>query len=283
MSALTGCIQGIGLLGPGLADWRAARALLASGASYVAAPTVLPPPAVLPAAERRRAGRVIRLALAVGAEALDAATAASAADATSADAAVASRAADYARQLPTVFTSSGGDGDNCHELCESLASGDRQISPTRFHNSVHNAAAGYWSIAYGCTLASTSVCAGDGSFGAGLVEALTQLACGAPAVLLLAYDAAYPPPLYAARPIPDAFGVALLLVAPASAGELPRLQVALNDAPAAPMQQSAFESLRASIPAARSLPLLERLAQRRGGTVILDYLDTARLAVEVQP
>lgn len=275
MSALTGCIQGIGVLGPGLTDWRAARALLASETSYVAAPAVLPPPAVLPAAERRRAGRVIRLALAVGAEALDAATAATAATAAS--------AADYARRLPTVFTSSGGDGDNCHELCVSLASGDRQISPTRFHNSVHNAAAGYWSIAYGCTMASTSVCAGDGSFGAGLVEALTQLACGAPAVLLLAYDAAYPPPLHAVRPIPDAFGVALLLVAPASAAELPRLQVALSDAPAAPMQHSALESLRASIPAARSLPLLERLAQRRGGTVILDYLDTARLAVEVQP
>jgi hypothetical protein len=263
MSTLTGCIQGIGMLGPGIADWQAARALLASEQPYVAAPTVLPPPAVLPPAERRRAGRVIRLALAVGAEALGA----------SAD----------ARLLPTVFTSSGGDGDNCHELCVSLASGDRQISPTRFHNSVHNAAAGYWSIAYDCTRASTSLCAGDASFGAGLVEALSQLACGAPAVLLLAYDANYPQPLYAMRPIPDALGVALLLVAPASAPDLPRLQVALSDAPAAPMEQAAFESMRASIPAARSLPLLERLAQRRAGTVILDYLDTARLAVEVQP
>jgi hypothetical protein len=263
MGTLTGCIQGIGVLGPGLADWPAARALLAGEQPYVAAPTVLPPPAVLPPAERRRAGRVIRLALAVGAEALGA-------------------AAD-ARQLPTVFTSSGGDGDNCHELCVSLASGDRQISPTRFHNSVHNAAAGYWSIAYGCTRASTSLCAGDASFGAGLVEALSQLACGAPAVLLLAYDANYPQPLYAMRPIPDAFGVALLLVAPASAPDLPRLQVALSDAPAQHIEQAAFESMRASIPAARSLPLLERLAQRRAGTVILDYLDTARLAVEVQP
>jgi hypothetical protein len=269
MSTLTGCIQGIGVLGPGLSDWSATRALLTRDEAYVAAPTVLPPPAVLPPAERRRAGRVIRLALAVGAEALGAATASS--------------SADYARLLPTVFTSSGGDGDNCHELCVTLASGDRQISPTRFHNSVHNAAAGYWSIAYGCTRASTSLCAGDASFGAGLIEALSQLACGAPAVLLLAYDANYPQPLYAMRPIPDAFGVALLLVAPASAPQLPRLQVALSEAPVAPMEQAAFESLRASIPAARSLPLLERLAQRRAGTVILDYLDTARLAVEVQP
>ena len=93
-------------------------------------------------------------------------------------------------------------------------SSERLISPTRFHNSVHNAAAGYWSIAYGCTEASTSLCAGDASFGAGLLEALAQLAAVAPAVLLLAYDADYPPPLHAKRPIADAFGVALLLTRP---------------------------------------------------------------------
>ncbi len=269
-STLTGCIQGIGVLGPGLADWPAARAVLAGNEPYVAAATVLPPPAVLPPAERRRAGRVIRLALAVGAEAL-------------ATAAAANGSTEGARRLPTVFSSSGGDGDNCHELCVTLASSDRQISPTRFHNSVHNAAAGYWSIAYGCTSASTSLCAGDASFGAGLLEALSQLACGAPAVLLLAYDANYPQPLYALRPIPDAFGIALLLVRSDTGTGLPQLQATLSDAAAAPMEQPALESLRASIPAARGLPLLERLAQRRAGSVVLDYLDSARMVVEVRP
>jgi hypothetical protein len=266
MSTLTGCIQSVGLLGPGLTDWNAARAVLNGERSHVAARSVLPLPGVLPPAERRRAGRVIKLALAVGAEALQPAHAPEAVD---------------VRALPTVFTSSGGDGDNCHEICASLASRERLISPTRFHNSVHNAAAGYWSIAYGCTEASTSLCAGDASFAAGLLEALAQLACGAPAVLLLAYDADYPQPLHAKRPIPDAFGVALLLRSPATGAALPRLQLSLSDAPAARMEHPGLESLRASIPAARSLPLLERLAQRRGGAVVLDYLDTARLVVEV--
>jgi len=262
MSTLTGCIQGVGMLGPGLADWSSARAVLNAETPYVTVRTVLPLPGVLPPAERRRAGRVIKIALAVGAEA------------------VAQAAAD-ARTLPTVFTSSGGDGDNCHEICLTLATRDRLISPTRFHNSVHNAASGYWSIAHGCTQASTSLCAGDASFAAGLLEALAQLACGARAVLLLAYDADYPQPLRAKRPIPDAFGTALLLTAPDSAVALPRLQLSLSDAPAATMANAELESLRRSIPAARSLPLLERLAQRRGGTVVLDYLDSARLAVEV--
>jgi hypothetical protein len=264
MSALTACIQGVGLLGPGLADWSEACAVLSGEMPYSAARTVLPLPGILPPAERRRAGRVIKLALAVGAEAV-------------------ARAAADARTLPTVFSSSGGDGDNCHEICMTLASRERLISPTRFHNSVHNAAAGYWSIAQGCTEASTSLCAADASFGAGLFEALAQLAGGAPAVLLVAYDADYPPPLYAKRPIPDAFGTALLLTSAEAATGLPRLQLTLSDAAAASMQDNELESLRRSIPAARSLPLLEHLAQRRGGTVVLDYLDNARLALEVQP
>jgi hypothetical protein len=262
MSNLTGCIQGLGLLGPGLTDWSAARAVLNEESPYVALRTVLPLPDILPPAERRRAGRIIKIALALGAEA------------------VAHAQAD-AGTLPTVFTSSGGDGDNCHEICVALASSERLISPTRFHNSVHNAASGYWTIAHGCTAASTSLCAGDASFAAGLLEALAQLACGAPAVLLLAYDADYPQPLRAKRPIPDVFGVALLLTPADSAARLPRLRLGLSSAPAATMANAELESLRRSIPAARSLPLLERLAQRRDGTVLLDYLQRARLAVEV--
>jgi Beta-ketoacyl synthase, N-terminal domain len=266
MNTLTGFVHGIGVLGPGLADWASTRAVLRGEVPHIAARTVLPPPAVLPPAERRRAGRVIKLALAVGAEAV---------------AGVAGTSVN-AHALPTVFTSSGGDGDNCHEICAALASRERLISPTRFHNSVHNAAAGYWSIAYGCTDASTSLCAGDASFGAGLLEALSQLACSDRPVLLLAYDADYPEPLHARRPIPDAFGVALLLVPAGTAAHLPRVQLTLTDAPAATMQSVALEAMRSAIPAARSLPLLERLALRRDGTVILDYLHGTRLALEVE-
>jgi len=187
------------------------------------------------------------------------------------------------RTLPTVFTSSGGDGDNCHEICVTLASGDRQISPTRFHNSVHNAAAGYWSIAYGCTEGSTSLCAGDASFGAGLLEALAQLACGAAAVLLLAYDADYPPPLHAKRPIPDAFGVAMVLTPRQRASSLARVDAELTDLAFDRLPDPALEDLRSTFPAARSLPMLRLLAQRTGGSAILEYLDVSRMQVQLEP
>jgi len=260
---LKACLQSIGVLGPGLADWVSAAAILRADAPYQSTPTVLPPPAVLPPAERRRAGRIIKLALGIGAEAVTGAGA-------------------NAATLPTVFSSSGGDGDNCHEICTTLATADRRISPTRFHNSVHNAAAGYWSIAYGCTCASTSLCANDASFGAGLLEAVSQLACGVPAVMLLAYDADYPQPLRGCRAIPDAFGTALLLTAEHQTGGLAQLELELRQEAPTTLAHEPLEALRQSIPAARGLPLLECVAQHRTATVVLDYLDGMRLCINVE-
>jgi hypothetical protein len=263
MTPLAASLKGIGVLGPGLPDWAATAAILREESAYQPALTVLPAPGVLPPAERRRAGRIIKLALAVGAEAV-------------------ARAGADTRALPTVFSSSGGDGDNCHEICVTLASEDRQISPTRFHNSVHNAAAGYWSIAYGCTRASTSLCASDASFGAGMLEAFAQLAYGAESVLLLAYDADYPQPLRAQRNIPDAFGVALLLSPAGENGGIAQLQLELSDQAASTVREQRLETVRRLIPAARSLPLLECLARRRNASVVLDYLGGTRLAIGVR-
>ena len=154
--ALTAWIEGIGFLAPGLPDWPTARAVLRGEQAYENAPSVLPAPAILPPAERRRASRVVKLTLAVGREA------------------AAHAEADVA-QLATVFSASGADGHNCHALCEQLAGEDRQISPTRFHNSVHNAAAGYWGIATGAMAPCLVICAYDASFGAGLLDALGHL------------------------------------------------------------------------------------------------------------
>ena len=63
----------------------------------------------------------------------------------------------------------------CHEICQALALAAREVSPTRFANSVHNAAAGYWSIATGSMMESNVLCAFDASFVAGLLDAMTQL------------------------------------------------------------------------------------------------------------
>jgi Beta-ketoacyl synthase, N-terminal domain len=264
VSAIAAAIEGIGVLGPGLPNWPATAAVLAGSAPYQPARTLLPAPAVLPPAERRRAGRVIKLVLAVGAEAV-------------------AQAGRDPRGLASVFSSSGGDGDNCHEICVALADSERLISPTRFHNSVHNAAAGYWSIAYGCTEASVTLCAFDGSFSAGLLEAATQVVQQSRPVLLLAFDSDYPPPIQAHRRIGDAFGLALVL-APAGVGSaLATVRLTLGPRAPTALARPELEALRQSSPAARGLPLLELLAQSRTGAVTLDYLDDLQLTVETVP
>jgi hypothetical protein len=262
--SLSAFVGGIGVLGPGIPDWPAARAVLGGDSPYLPAPTVLPAPSMLPAAERRRTGRVVKLALAIAMEAV-------------------SRAGAVPARLPCVFTSSGGDGNNCHELCVSLAAAAREVSPTRFANSVHNAAAGYWSIATGATAAATVLCAFDASFAAGLIEALVQVAVDGQPLLLAAYDTDYPQPLRRERPIPDAFGTALVLTGRREAGSLARIRAALTDRPGEHMAEAPLETLRRSIPAARALPLLRRLALSQPGEVVLDYLDVSRVLVEVEP
>jgi hypothetical protein len=259
---LTAALRAVGLLGPGLPDWPAAARVLAGG-PFCPQPTRIPAQLdCLPGAERRRTGTLVRLALTAGLEAISAGAAA-------------------ATTLPAVFSSSGGDGLNCHEICEALAAAERQISPTRFHNSVHNAAAGYWGIATGATAAANALCAHDASFGAGLIEALTETHVEATPVLLIAYDAAYPEPMRSVRPIADAFAAAMLLEPQGRPGALARLTLELSGAPAARMDDARLEALRAGVPAARCLPLLRQLALGVPGTIVIDYLEDQRLSIEV--
>ncbi len=99
------------------------------------------------------------------------------------------------KALPSVFASTHGDLAITDYMCATLAQDPRALSPTRFHNSVHNAAAGYWTIGNGCVQATTAISAYDASFAQGLLEALLQLATGSEAVLLAGYDAPAAGPL----------------------------------------------------------------------------------------
>jgi hypothetical protein len=262
MTRLSAFIEGVGLLGPGLENWPQAADVLARKTPYAPQCTVLPPPAGLPAAERRRTGPVVKLALAVAHEA----AAASGRDPAT---------------LATVFAASGGDGHNYHAICETLAGDDRQLSPTRFHNSVHNAPAGYWSIATRSMAASNVVCAFDGSFAAGLLESLCQVGVDDCANLLIAYDTDYPEPLRHVRSITDAFGVALVLTPEPTARTLARIDVRLTDEPVTVLESPELEQLRLGNPAARALPLLEALARQSPASVVLEYLPGTQLHVDI--
>jgi hypothetical protein len=255
-------IDSVGVVGPGMPDWHTARAVLRGERAYE--PDRLPQPdaAMLPPNERRRAASSVRWALAAAQEAMRASACA-------------------AGEVATVFASSGSDGETLHRMCEALASPEREVSPTRFHNSVHNAAAGYWGIAAGSRRPSVSLCGYDASFAVGLVEAASQIGTDRSAVLLVAYDIPYPQPLYAARPVAHPFAVALLLAPEPRAGALAGCRITVEAGSAGTAFPAVLGAELARNPAGHALPLLATLAGERRETVRLQYLDGCQLAVEL--
>jgi len=259
-------VEGVGLLGPGLTGWQASRPVLEGEEAYRSAPTVIGASELLPVAERRRSPVPVKLALAVGHEAFNNA---------GRDPAV----------TATVFASSSGEGETLHQMCETLASADRDVSPTRFHNSVHNAASGYWGIANRAHEASTSLCCYDASFAAGLIEAVTQIATLGKPVALIAYDQPYPEPLHSVRPLLASFATALVLTPQATHRAFAALELKFleGEAQATRMSDPGLEEMRLGAPAARALPLLQALTRKAAGNVEMDFLSDRRLSIVVSP
>lgn len=254
MRPLEFAVTGIGVWAPECAGWDAARAVLAGGVENAANntnPQIPPPqPAILPPAERRRAPEAVRLALEVAQQAC-------------------AMAGCDPRELPHVFASGYGDTAVTDYLCATLARAPRELSPTRFHQSVHNAAAGYWTIATGGMRASSALSAGEHSFAAALLEAALLLGDEAAPVLLAAYDVAAPAALEPLVPCRTPFAVALVLApAPAPAPRV-RLTAPVEPADALARAPTLLHARHRDNPAARSLPLLAALARREPGPVVL--------------
>ncbi|MDH4234835.1 MAG: beta-ketoacyl synthase chain length factor [Gallionella sp.] len=259
-------IEGVGIIGSGLNGWQSSQPVLAGTAPYIEAVIVIPPNDLLPSAERRRTGLPVKIALGVGCEAI-------------------ANAQRNAAELPSVFASSAGDGENMHCIFDMLANNGHEVSPTRFHNSVHNAPSGYWSIATKSMAPSTSLACYNESFAAGLIEAATQVHAGSQAVALIAYDSPYPAPLHEKRPISSPFGIALVLTRDQTSRSLAELEIGISRKHCAstPIAIAQLETMRLGIPAARSLPLLAALASRTAGNIVFDYVAGNQLDVAIRP
>ena len=260
MNALQLHVEGIGLWSPRLGDFAALRALLAGDSpSAPAAPAA----ALLPANERRRAPESVRLAVEVAGQAL----AMSGRDPTT---------------LACVFASAHGDQAITDAICSTLARAPAELSPTRFHHSVHNAPAGYWTIATGCRAPSSAVCAGARTFGAALLEAAIQALAERRPVLLACYDIAGHGPLLEMTACTHAFGCALLLAPEAGATTLAtlRLQTSTNHAASTPLPATLVAEAQGN-PAGVALELLAPLAGN-GGRCRLAIAPALDLLVDVE-
>ncbi|HEV3011238.1 MAG TPA: beta-ketoacyl synthase chain length factor [Burkholderiales bacterium] len=228
------------MLAPGLAGWPAAARVLSGEALFSPSAVSRPMVNLLPPAEHRRCAPSVAWALAVAQEAV-------------------ANSGLPSEDFSVVFVSSDGDGDIVHRLCTALAAPVAEVSPTDFHNSVHNAATGYWSIGAHSSAPSTALCAYDSSLAAGLLEAACQITTEARRVLLVAVDLPYPAPLAVHRPVRHGFAAALAL----EAG--PQLEISLGDGKPSSLP-AGLESFGGNA-AAACLPLLAALA-RPGGAVV---------------
>lgn len=255
-------IEGIGVWAPELPDWRSAQRIFVDNAPMRADPAARPAAAALAPGERRRAPESVLIAVEAAQQAC----------------AMANR---DARELAHVFASAYADLAINDYLCATLVRASGEVSPTKFHNSVHNAAAGYWAIASGCMRASTAVSAGATSFGAGLLEAAVR-ACGeSEPVLLVVYDIAASGPLRDTIASRSAFSAAFVLAPwlPRAVARA-RLQVGAGVATLAPMPPLLHAS-HAGNPAAASLPLLAALARRKTAALRIAAAPSLHLDMEI--
>jgi hypothetical protein len=185
-------VNGAALWAPRLPGWEQARAILSGREPPPPAAAPRPAPQLLPPNERRRAPDTVAVALESALAACQAAQLAPA-------------------SLSCVFGSTHGDLAITDYMCTTLAATPAQVSPTRFHNSVHNAAAGYWSIGAACTRPYTAISAGPHTFGAGLLETCAQVLSSGENILFVLYDIDARGPLAAVAPSRGLLSAALVI------------------------------------------------------------------------
>jgi len=256
-------VDGIAFWAPTLPGWEVARAAFGGDGMAVDPPLKRPSPDLLAPAERRRAPDSVALAIEV--------------------ASAAARDADRdPKTLASVFTSAHGDLAVNDYMCTTLATAPTQLSPTRFHNSVHNAASGYWTIGTGCHATSTALTAFGRSFAAGLLEAATQCATDGDAVLLVAFDVQAVGALSTVTKSDGLLATALVLAPERGPRTRAGFELTLESGPADAVALRSTAALAlAGNAMADALPLFEALAGATQATLTMPL--SASLALRLVP
>jgi hypothetical protein len=183
-------LRALGLWTPGYGDALSWARRNDDGASADAAAKT-PRAELLPPMLRRRTSLLTRMAAEVAKQAIGAA---------GFDAAAATM----------VYGSVYGEIRTTVDLLEQLLKPGEPLSPTKFHNSVHNTAGGYVSITTGNRAGSSALSGGRSTLAMGLLECAALVACdGGDAVLVIAEEP-LPEPLAAGRrwgPLAAAFAI----------------------------------------------------------------------------
>lgn len=201
-------------LAPGIGSLDELRAICRGGVWPEPGVTAFPLPTTLPPNERRRASQAVKLALSCIEQVLP-------------------FSPFPADALRAVFASDEGTGEVCGQMLEALAT-TRQVSPLLFPNSVHNAASGYFSIAWRNRRSATVVSLGVESFAAGLLCAAVEAAATREPLVLVAYDPAMAAPMDELLPVVEATASAWIMSTAQGGGAAPLASFELGLGPPEP-------------------------------------------------
>jgi len=242
-------ILGVGLAAPGLPDWHQFQSVLRGLPLDPAAKPA--PSSLLSPRERRRAPAAVKLTFPAAEQAC-------------------SMAGIEPGKPLALFSSGMGDLDITDYMCRTLAETPNLLSPTRFHNSVHNAASGYWSIGAGATGEVTALSAWCDSAALGLLDGMTRTVTGSEPVLVVIYDDHATGPMQDLWPGDHAFCAALLMSPPGQRGSIAQLEMTIcREASRHPALPAALQARIDDNPAARILPVLALIAGEIDGEVVL--------------
>ncbi len=237
-------VDGIGVWGPGFQSWASLCEYFSNARAGELPVTQTPKPELIPPRERRRSPLYVRLAVEASAQAC-------------------AQAKVSPADVACVFGSVMGDSEITDYMGRALNTEQKLLSPTKFHNSVHNAAVGYWTISTACHQPSNSISAYDLTASVTLLEAVTQCVVEQVPVLLTVFDVVTPPPLHQLTPINYAFAAGMVIHPETSEGvkSTSSIELTLHNqtVPWPELETECLRPLYGSNPSARILILLERL------------------------
>lgn len=175
--------------------------------------------------------------------------------------------------IPSVWATAHGEHSAAISLLAMMQRGEGKLSPTKFHNSVHNASSGYASIASGNCALSTTLTGGAELVASALTEAICLMESLDRSVVLVLADEPLLPPFERA----DATtGLALaFLLSPRTEGAF----AVLGDLRRESLPPLEHDDLFGRLHVSAALPLIERIVNGSSGTLALDFESDAHQAV----
>ncbi len=259
-------VVGLGAWGPGFNSVDELRQCVEAPLDSDIGASMAPKPAVIPANERRRAPLPVKAAVEVSWQAIN-------------------QSGLQAQEVACVFGSGLGDTQITDYMCRALTQPEKLLSPTRFHNSVHNAAAGYWTISTGCMKSANSVAGYRETVGLSLLEAVTQCLFDDEPVLVTVFDIAAHDAYASLFPVHHSLAASVLLCPPDYASEqvLGSLSLTMTQRTEPRAQAPGFVERLSENPSAELLYVVAAAAQASAASLNLALSASQDLQLRYEP